>query len=377
MILKNLSLFRLARKIGVSDLNDLDKALRRRKHRVLGKMERVNDGFVPPMPSYRDDFLLYVGNRELDWVDDDGGFQRRPFPLMDFGHQREALVLMFYREEKVIVSQDIKRKVQDAVNEIEASQSRKVYAKERAELKDKFISEVMPHAQTRYWQAPVIFFSEGIVAVGEVGAKAEMVMHAVREILGTFPLHPLTFNFEVTSVLTRMAKIQAEDRNDEELYGFQVADDFQFQEPTEQPAVARMKRTDVADESVQHLMEGKVVTHANVLWSDKVTFKLDPKFALRKLKVLDSVFEEAEGGEDEQDLAGANYASVMIEFATFMDMMGHLAELFGGEEERSEGNVGIGGPDKEDEFTFISDIDGTLMRSFENTGRKPSGEEES
>lgn len=336
--------YRLSRPISVASLNDLHAALSMQKYRELARMELSCDGFVPPMPRYRpDNLLVVVGHSELRWHrefelgDEDtfGGpppFNEGQFDFKGFGSaDSDALVMRYYREEKSIVTSDIKRKVRLAVEEIEREQTRKVYAKERGELKRKFIDAVLPGAQAKYQEVPIVLLSAGFVIIGAVGKLADQAACTLREILGTFPLIPLRTKHEVYHVLTAIARAQADDKFDR----FRITSDFQMQETHQHPAVARCKNTDITDENIQGFMRaGKVVTHADMLWDDKVSFSIDPKLTIRKLRVDDAVFEEVAGDEEEEslDMGSVDYASDMIEAALVLQMLVELLALLGGEE---------------------------------------------
>lgn len=342
MLLRRFTAYRLQRELTIANLNDLNDALKMLKRRDLGAQELACDGFEPPMPSYRPEaYALLVGHSELNWHrdfelgDDDTfgdvpAFKSGPFPFKNFGRDADALVMMFYREEKVIVSSDIKRKVNARVAELEREDNRKVYTKERGEIKDSIVRKVLPHAQSRGKVIPIIIISGGFVLIGAVGKDAEMAASAMREVLGTFPIVPLRTKHSVPQVLTTIAKAQAEDQFDR----FQVTDDFQMQALEEHPAIARCKNTDITDGHIQGMMENKYVTHAAVLWDNKVSFKIDPKLAVRALRVDDAVFEEMNKDEEgEEDMSSVHYASSMIESNLVFQMVTELIHILGGEEE--------------------------------------------
>lgn len=340
MFSRDYTLYRLSKELGVEDLNDLEAALSRLSYRELASVERTGDGFAKPLPEYSDTYLLYVGHSEHEWVrrfelgDTLGvmpNFHPGEFRFKGFSaHPADALVMLFYREEKVVVSADIRRRVQAKVKELEADGMRKVYAKERAQLRDEIVARVLPHAQSNLWRAPVVFLSSGYVLIGAVGRKAEIVATAVRDVLGTFPIRPVNTKFEVVKVLTGIAKLQAKGEFDR----FVLTDDFQMQGIEEHPPIARMKNTDITDENVQGLLDHKVISHAAVCWDQKIHFKTEPRGTIRKVKVDDAVLEEMDqDNEDVEGMARANYATLMIEHNMLNQMLNEWLILLGGEEE--------------------------------------------
>lgn len=345
MLARDFTLFRLTRPVVIEDLNDLNAALARQTYRELGSMERTGDGFVPPMPRYRDTHVLYVGrddhrwNRDFQLGDTIGcmpDFQDEPFPLKGFSsHGSDALVLLYYREEKAVIKSAIRRKVDKRIKAMQDEEAgRKVYRKERNQIFDDEVAKVLPTAQSNLWHVPIIFFSCGLVLVGACGAKAEKACDALRSLLGTFPVTPVRTKHSIVHVMTAIAKAQAEDNFER----FQLTDDFQMQGTEEHPPVARCKNTDITDEHVQGLLEHKVISHAAMLWDAKIRFKTDPKLTLRKVTVDDAALYQAQGEgsadeDDEESLGMADYGTLMIEHAMFHQMLDELMDILGGEEE--------------------------------------------
>ena len=339
MLMRKMSLYQLTRGLVVEDLNDLNKALSYRAQRPISALELACDGFMPPMVSYRNKFCLVTGRSELDWYQNSADpqqaeFIKAPFPLSGFTGTDDptaALVLMYYREEKVIVSADIKRRVKAKVDEIEQREQRKVYMRERKELKDSVVSLVLPHAQTRVWSTPIIFCDNGLVIIGETGKRAEQAMSELRAVLGTLPIVPLNWSKPIPEALTDLARSQIEGAAGDQ--NFRIINDFQMQELHEHPEIARMKNTDIANPHVQSWMEeGKVVTHADLSWNDMITFRLDFKGVFSKLKVDEGKLEMPDEGVDEDcdSVAQANFAGVMIELGIVNRMLEAFSELVEG-----------------------------------------------
>ena len=342
MLARDFSLFRMTRPVVIEDLNDLNAALARQDYRELSSMERIGDGFVPPMPRYRESHVLYVGREDHQWnrefqLGDTVGcmpwFENRPFPLKDFSRNgADALVLLYYREEKSVIKSAIRRTVDKRIKAMQEEEpGRKVYRKERNQIFDDEVAKVLPHAQSNLWHVPIIFLSCGLVLVGAVGSKAEKACNALRNVLGTLPITPVRTKHNIVHVMTAIAKAQAEQNFER----FQLTDDFQMQGTEEHPPVARCKNTDITDEHVQGLLEHKVISHAAMLWDAKIRFKTDPKLTLRKVTVDDAALYQAQGeadSEDEESLGMADYGTLLIEHDMFHTMLNELMELLGGEE---------------------------------------------
>lgn len=335
-LFKDISIFRSTRRLVIEDLNDLEKALSYHTKRSMSALERVRDGFVPVHPNYMPGHLQLFGNPEVEMVADttDGVYHEKPFPLSGFSTKPgDALMIMYYREEKVIVASDVKRRVSEKIAEIEENEMRKVYAKERNQMREEIVAKILPNAQARYWTVPIAFLSCGLILVGGIGKRADQALAELREVLGTLPLLPVHTEYPVHLALTQLAKMQGDYTDaDQDFSGFRITDDFQMQELEQHPPIARMKRTDVNMESVQSLLENKVMTHANLSWKGQVSFKLDPKMAVRRVRMDDSAFID-DGAEEaeEVDYSGAMHASNLIELGILASFFEAFIQFLGGE----------------------------------------------
>ncbi len=93
----------------------------------------------------------------------------------------------------------------------------------------------------------------------------------------------------------------------------------------------RCKRQDLTSEEIQlHLTAGKLVTQLSLAWSDKLSFVLDDKVAIKRLRFEDMLQEKAEqdGGEDALGQLDASFTLMMLTFAEFLPA---LIEALGGE----------------------------------------------
>ncbi|MDI7110895.1 recombination-associated protein RdgC, partial [Pseudomonas aeruginosa] len=83
----------------------------------------------------------------------------------------------------------------------------------------------------------------------------------------------------------------------------------------------RCKRQDLTSEEIQlHLTAGKLVTQLSLAWSDKLSFVLDDKLAVKRLRFEDLLQEQAEkdGGEDALGQLDASFTLMMLTFAEFL-----------------------------------------------------------
>ncbi|MGV8287284.1 recombination-associated protein RdgC, partial [Pseudomonas aeruginosa] len=64
---------------------------------------------------------------------------------------------------------------------------------------------------------------------------------------------------------------------------FHVLDECELRDTHEDGGVVRCKRQDLTSEEIQlHLTAGKLVTQLSLAWSDKLSFVLDDKLAVKR-----------------------------------------------------------------------------------------------
>lgn len=98
--------------------------------------------------------------------------------------------------------------LKEKVDEIEAQQMRKVYKKERDQLKDEIVQTLLPRAFIRRSSTfAAIAPSLGLILVDSASAKkAEDLLSTLREALGSLPVRPLSVKVAPTATLTDWVK---------------------------------------------------------------------------------------------------------------------------------------------------------------------------
>ena len=97
-------------------------------------------------------------------------------------------------------------------------------------------------------------------------------------------------------------------------------------------SVVRCKRQDLtSDEIQQHLEVGKQVTQLALAWQDKLSFVLDDKLTIKRLRFEELLQEQAEqdGGDDADAQFDASFVLMML---TLMEFIPALLEALGGED---------------------------------------------
>jgi recombination associated protein RdgC len=240
----------------------------------------------------------------------------------------DFLLISARKEERILPGSVVRDAVKEKVEEIEAEQMRKVYKKERDQIKDEIIQAFLPRAFIRRSSTfAAIAPKQGLILVNSASPKrAEDLLSTLREVIGTLPVRPLTVKMSPTATMTEWVTTQkaADD--------FFVLDECELRDTHEDGGIVRCKRQDLTSEEIQlHLSTGKVVTQLSLAWQDKLSFVLDDKMVVKRLKFEDLLQDQAEqdGGDEALGQLDASFTLMML---TFGDFLPALVEALGGEE---------------------------------------------
>ncbi|QIB09031.1 recombination-associated protein RdgC (plasmid) [Pseudomonas fluorescens] len=305
MFFTNLTLYRITQDIDLS-AHRLETALASKKARPCATQEMTTYGFVAPFGKGEEAPLVHVSG--------------------DF------LLVSTRKEERILPGSVVRDALREKVEEIEAEQLRKVYKKERDQIKDEIIQAFLPRAFIRRSTTfAAIAPKLGLVIVNTPSAKrAEDLLSTLREVLGSLPVRPVTVKIAPTASLTDW--VRAQEAPDD----FFVLDDCELRDTHEDGGSVRCKRQDMTGEEVQlHVSTGKVITQLSLAWQDKLSFVLDDKMVIKRLKFEALLTDQAQqdGGDDALGQLDASFTLMMLTFASFLPA---LLDALGGEERPQE-----------------------------------------
>lgn len=244
-------------------------------------------------------------------------------------HVSQGFMLIAARqEERILPGSVVRDAVKEKTDEIEAAEARKVYKKEKDQIKDEIIQTLMPRAFIRKSTTfAAIDSKNGFIYVDASSAKrAEELLSAMREAMGSLPVRPIAVKQSPLAIFTGWLK------NHEASNGLLLLDECELRDSAEDGGIIRIKREDLASEEVQnHLAAGKLATLISLAWEDKLSFLLDDKLTIKRLRFEDLLQSQAEqdGGDDAASQFDASFTLMML---TLRDFMPQLLEALGGEE---------------------------------------------
>jgi len=239
------------------------------------------------------------------------------------------MLVKLKREEKLLPSTVVRELLEEKVAEIEAGQARKVYRKERLNLKDEIIQDCLPRAFTRSTSvyAYVDTRANWVFVDAASATRAEELLNLLRECIGSFPVLLPQVNSAPVAVMTGWLLHRNLPKD------FELGDECELREPGEEGGVVRCRGVDLLSEEVEtHLHAGKQVARLSLGWDERLQLVLAEDLCLRRLKFADELMKENE------DIAeGDDAARMDADFALMADAIGTLQEriltLFGGEAE--------------------------------------------
>lgn len=301
---------------------ELNKALAKHQARTPGPQELSTYGFVDPFPE-RVPTLADI-NEEPSFLDED----EIPPQLVRSINNGEFLVVCAEQQYRDLKTSYVRRLLQQKVREIEWRESRKVYKKERDQLKDELVQSLLPQAFVLVRQTMAIIDPQaGLVWVATGTAKAaEDLLSTLRECLGSLPIRPYQVKIAPSATFTDWVKHQQAGED------FFLLDIALFEDTTEDGGKVGMVRQDLTGETAQQVVaEGKIATKIAIAYKDQLSFVVNDKLHFTSLRWEDLLVDQAsnDGGEDMQ---GQMQASLLIVGRTLREMLEQLAEQLGGEE---------------------------------------------
>ncbi len=299
MWFKNLAIYRLTEAFTLSP-TELEEKLEHQRFKPCGGHEEFSYGWTAPL-----------GRSAEQLVHQSNGY----------------MMLCATKEEKVLPSSVINEMTMEQILAKEEQEARKLSKKERTDIKDEIIFELLPRAfsfskRTFAYIDPV----GGWLIVDAASAKkAEDLISFLRKNLGSLPLVPVSTKEKPVSTLTQWLI------NNDAPADVLIEDECELRAPEEAGGIIRCKRQDLAAPEIKnHLDTGKQVIKLAMSWSDRLSFIVDENLSIKRLKFLDLIQDqvadiEVDGAEAQFDV---DFTIMSQELSTFLP---RLLELFGGE----------------------------------------------
>lgn len=236
-------------------------------------------------------------------------------PLVEAVHGQWMLLLEV--ETKTVPADLVKRKLDERAEQIEETTGRKPGKRERKELKEAIIAELMPMAFPKRKQIPVWIDRERMqlaVAVSSSTQSDGVVTDLVRA-FEDFAVHAFTTQREPTQSMSAWLL-------EHEAPQLDIGRSAELRAPGEGGASVRYEKHSLDIPAIRDCInEGMFVTQLHFIWEDTVSFALNEDFTLRKVTFLDA--------KDASE-AEAFDTNVVLETGSLNQLIDTLVDILGG-----------------------------------------------
>ncbi|MGB1952349.1 MAG: recombination-associated protein RdgC [Marinobacter sp.] len=301
MWFRNARVFRFTKPFDIS-AEALEEKLQGDAFKPCGPQETTRQGWVPPLGKHSD-MLVHSTN----------------------GYHLIAL----RKEDKILPGSVVKEIVEERSEAIEIEQSRKVRRKEKDEIKEQVMLEMLPQAFSKNRRSFAYLAPQDGLLVVDAGSskQAEDLASFLRKSLGSLPVRPPAVEqapaFTFTGWLNESIDLPGT---------IELGTECELKDPSEDGGVVRCKGLDLkADEIRNHLDAGMQVTKLSLTWEDNLSFVLDEELGIKRLKFGDTLQEKLDD-VDADDAAArfdAAFALMTLELARLIP---GLLEALGGED---------------------------------------------
>jgi recombination associated protein RdgC len=303
MWFKSLLVYRLTQSLEDLTAEALEAALAQKPARPCASQELTTYGFIAPMGKGEQAPLVHVSG--------------------DF------MLISARKEERIMPGSVVKDALMEKIEEIEAEQMRKVYKKERDQIKDEIIQAMLPRAFIRKSATfAALDLKNNLILVNSSSPKkAEDLLSTLREVIGSLPVRPVVVKIAPSASMTDWVKTGNTPDD------FFTLDRATLVDTHEDGGKIAATRQDLSGDEIQlHISTGKQITKLAMAWQDKLSFVLDDKATISGVKFEDLLQDQAaqDGGDDALSQMDASFSLMML---TFREFLPALFEALGGEDE--------------------------------------------
>ncbi|MNJ46050.1 Recombination-associated protein RdgC [compost metagenome] len=230
-----------------------------------------------------------------------------------------------------VPSRAVNDEVDKKAQEIEAKEDRKVYGKERKQLKELIITAMLPRLvpECKHTTALILPEQNLILVDTATPSAAEDLLSTLREVVGSLPIRPLRTKQSPAEGMTAWLK------SSEAPDGFQLLDSAVLvgEKDGNKTGKAKLTNMDLASDEVQfHLSNGRKASRLALAWGGKLSFKLTDRLAVEGIKFDDVLQDDVAHTAGDGDALQYFDASMVIMSATFAQFIPALTNAFGGED---------------------------------------------
>ena len=195
-------------------------------------------------------------------------------------------------EEKILPAPVIKDMVDDRIGEVELTMGRNPTKKEREQIKEDVIFELLPRAFNRVTDTHAyINTKENIIVINTSSrSKAEDLLALLRKTLGTLPVTSLSPDKDSGEIMTDWVGGNALGDQVFITNKFTLGMEAEFSSLGDESAIAKVKNQDlISNEVLAHLDSRKFVTKIALEYDETMSFMLSDDLSIKRIKFFDVI----------------------------------------------------------------------------------------
>lgn len=237
------------------------------------------------------------------------------------------LLIALKQEERIVPAATVRQQLDEKVALIEAEQSRKVYRKEKLQLKDEIMMDLLPRSFTKQRvMFALVCPEQRLIHIEATSHKrAEDLLNRLRGALGSLVVRLPQTNISADKMMTTW--LQGSDMPK----AFALEDECELRDPmTEGGKIVAKGQDLLSDEITAHLEGGYLVKRLALEWSQMLRFVLHADLSIHRLRLSDEYREQLDA-ETPEDAQAALEASVWRWGVELARLNKELIGAFGGD----------------------------------------------
>lgn len=238
---------------------------------------------------------------------------------------KSAYILKMKIQEKKVSSSYVNEILKEQIKEILQSGGMRPSKKEQKSMKENIVAVELPKTRptSSYIDGYLDFKNNILVVNSSSNGKTDTFLEQIRETFSDLQFEPINPKEDVSSILGDwIREAKAEDP-------FDLGDNSTLKDPLGDSKITASKQDLTAEEIKNHLSKGKIVEKIDLSWSKRISFSLNEKFKISKVKFLDIVKEQIKEdlGQSDDERAEAQ-ASMYIMVEDFAELLLDLQKIF-------------------------------------------------